>query len=153
MRTNLNIGRVKVTSYRDAACGMRFVASLTPVSAHFLRQESIPSDYLRQATCVTLGVMLKFDAAHDFCRKTQAFYMKPPLLATSRQRGRTATPRLDIYRSDETRNRKQLSRLRHKPQTRPNDRSEQNLNENREIIRTRHTFKCSIENTSKTCRN
>ncbi len=50
---------------------MHFAASLTPVSAHFLRQESIPSDYLRQATCVTLGVVLKFDAAHDFCCKTQ----------------------------------------------------------------------------------
>ncbi len=41
------------------------------MSAHFLCQESIPSDYLRQATCGTLGIMLKFDAAHDFCRKMQ----------------------------------------------------------------------------------
>ncbi len=41
------------------------------MSAHFLHQESIPSDYLWQATCGTLGVMLKFDAAHESCRKTQ----------------------------------------------------------------------------------
>ncbi len=53
--------------------------SLTPVSAHFLRQELIPSDYLRQATCITLGIMLKFDAAHDFCRKMQTFYMNSAL--------------------------------------------------------------------------
>ncbi len=54
------------------SCGMRFAASLTPVSKHFLRQELIPSNYLRQATCITLGIMLNFDAAHDFCRKNAA---------------------------------------------------------------------------------
>ncbi len=50
---------------------LRFAASLTPVCAHFLllRQESAPSDNLQQATCITLGVMLKFAATHDFCRK------------------------------------------------------------------------------------
>ncbi len=54
-----------LNSYRGAVCGIHFAASLTPVSAHFLRQESIPSDYLRQATCVTLGVMLNFDATQQ----------------------------------------------------------------------------------------
>ncbi len=44
---------------------MRFAASLTPVSAHFLRQESAASDNLQQATCVTLGVMLNFDATQQ----------------------------------------------------------------------------------------
>ncbi len=41
---------------------MRFAASLTPVSTNFLRQESAPSDYLQQATCVTLGVVFDSDA-------------------------------------------------------------------------------------------
>ncbi len=39
---------LKLDSYRAAARGMRFAASLTPVSAHFLGQESIASDYLRK---------------------------------------------------------------------------------------------------------
>ncbi len=47
---------------RAAFCVLRFAASLTPVSPHFLLQESAPSYYLQQATCVTFGVMLNFDA-------------------------------------------------------------------------------------------
>ena len=42
---------------------------LSAMSAHFLRQESIPSDYLRQATCGTLGVMLNFDATQHYAAK------------------------------------------------------------------------------------
>ena len=42
---------------------------LSAMSARLLRQESIPSDYLRQATCVTLGVMLNFDATQHFAAK------------------------------------------------------------------------------------
>ncbi len=58
--------------------------SLTPVSAHFLCQESVPTDYLWQATCGTLGIMINFDAAQHFAAKTQNAmslpqrYMKPP---------------------------------------------------------------------------
>ncbi len=60
----------------DAFCG-----SLTPVSAHFLDQESIPRDYLHQATRVTLGVMLNFNAAQQNAERKEfaaALYMKPP---------------------------------------------------------------------------
>ncbi len=42
---------------------------LSAMSAHFLRQELIPSDYLRQATCVTLGIRLNFDATQYFAAK------------------------------------------------------------------------------------
>ncbi len=68
---------LKLNSYGGVVRVMPFAASLTPVSAHFLRQESIPSDYLRQATCITLGVMLKFDATQHFAAKRrtqQALY-------------------------------------------------------------------------------
>lgn len=45
---------LKVASSRTFAfCGK----SLTPVSANFWCQESAPSGYLRQTTCITLGVM------------------------------------------------------------------------------------------------
>ncbi len=64
-----HVWKLKVASYRAVFCVMRFAASLTPVSAHFLRQESIPSDNLQQATCVTLGVMLNFDATQHFSTK------------------------------------------------------------------------------------
>ncbi len=36
-----------------------------PVSANFVCQESVAIDYLQQATCGTLGVMLNFDAAQQ----------------------------------------------------------------------------------------
>ncbi len=60
---------LRLASYRAVSCVLRFVASLTPVSTSFLHQESAASDYLRQATCVTLGVMLNFDTGHDFAAK------------------------------------------------------------------------------------
>ena len=66
-----------MTSYRIVAFCVLRQQSLTPVSAHFLHQESIPSVYLRQATCVTLGVMLNFDATRHFAAKRrtqQALY-------------------------------------------------------------------------------
>ncbi len=68
---------VRAASYRTVAFCVLRQKSLTPVSAHFLRQESIPSDYLWQATCVTLGVMSKFDAAQQIAAKRrtqQALY-------------------------------------------------------------------------------
>ncbi len=36
-----------------------------------LRQESVPTDYLRQATCITLGVMLNFDAAQQNAKRSK----------------------------------------------------------------------------------
>ncbi len=60
---------------------MRFAASLTPLSAHFLHQEQIPSDYLWQATCITLGVMLNFDASQQNSERMEfaAALYEPPL--------------------------------------------------------------------------
>ncbi len=45
--------------------------SLTPVSTHFLCQESIPGDYLREATCVTLGIMLNLDATQQNAERSK----------------------------------------------------------------------------------
>ncbi len=67
--TGLNAFRwgvtIRLTSYGGAARVIRFAASLTPVSTISLHQESAPRNYLWQATCVTLGVMLNFDPAQQ----------------------------------------------------------------------------------------
>ncbi len=57
------------------------------MSAYFLSQESIPSDYLRQATCGTLGVMLNFDATQHYAakRRTQQVLYEVTFIRTHRQ--------------------------------------------------------------------
>ena len=59
----------RLASYRAAFCVLHCAASLMPVATSFLQQESAASNYLWQATCITLGVMLKFDAAQHFAAK------------------------------------------------------------------------------------
>ncbi len=49
--------------------GMR--SPLGVISTNLLRQVSAPINGLLQASCVSLGIMFKFDATHDFCHKTQ----------------------------------------------------------------------------------
>ncbi len=52
---------------------------LSPMSTHLLCQELAPTDCLWQATCVTLGIVLNFDAAH----KTQNTASSPQLCLKS----------------------------------------------------------------------
>ncbi len=66
----------ELNSLKAGPCVVCFAASLTPVSTSFLLQESAPSNYLLQAVCVSLGVMLNFNATHDFCCKT-VLHMQP----------------------------------------------------------------------------
>ncbi len=58
-------GLLELASKRTIAFCVLQQKSLTPVhvSPFFLHQELAPINYLRQATCITLGVMLNFDAA------------------------------------------------------------------------------------------
>ena len=49
-----------VCVYHAGVDGANWRSPLSAMSAHLLHQESTPIDYLRQATCSTLGVLLKF---------------------------------------------------------------------------------------------
>ncbi len=63
---------VGLSPYGAAAfCVTRSAAPLIPVSTHFCVSRIGPSDYLQQATCVTWGVMLNFDAAQFLPQNTQ----------------------------------------------------------------------------------
>ncbi len=62
-----------LNSYRNCGSGSGMKSPLSAMSAHFLCQESTPIDYLWQATCSTLGVMLNFDTAQHFSAKRKEF--------------------------------------------------------------------------------
>ncbi len=82
--TETTRGLLELASKRTIAFCVLQQKSLTPVHVSpffFLHQELAPINYLRQATCITLGVMLNFDAAQQNAERSQLaapLYMKPP---------------------------------------------------------------------------